>query len=128
MKRNRSLLEKPVDIMLCDIEMPVENGLSLLAWCRKREMDVETIFLTAHADLPVCRKRLWRWEDFDYILQPARYEEIEDAVGRATEKIRMKQRVNEDSRYGQLLKNKKGVVLGAMLANYVSRRRRMTWK
>ena len=37
------LLEKPVDIMLCDIEMPVENGLSLLAWCRKQEMDVETI-------------------------------------------------------------------------------------
>ena len=57
---------------------------------------------------------------FDYILQPARYEEIEDAVRRATEKIRMKQRVNEDSRYGQLLKNKKGVVLGAMLADLFS--------
>ena len=41
-------------------------------------------------------------------------------MGRATEKIRMKQRVNEDSRYGQLLKNKKGVVLGAMLEDLFS--------
>lgn len=113
------LLEKQVDIMLCDIEMPVENGLSLLAWCRKQEMDVETIFLTAHADFLYAKEAV-ALGSFDYILQPARYEEIEDAVGRATEKIRMKQRVNEDSRYGQLLKNKKGVVLGAMLADLFS--------
>ena len=90
------LLEKPVDIMLCDIEMPVENGLSLLAWCRKQEMDVETIFLTAHADFLYAKEAV-ALGSFDYILQPARYEEIEDAVRRATEKIRMKQRVNEDA-------------------------------
>ena len=54
------LLEKQVDIMLCDIEMPVENGLSLLAWCRKQEMDVETIFLTAMRTSCMPR-RPWRW-------------------------------------------------------------------
>ena len=58
------LLEKPVDIMLCDIEMPVENGLSLLAWCRKQEMDVETsqrhsLFCMRTSCM---QKRLWRWE------------------------------------------------------------------
>lgn len=80
---------------------------------------METIFLTAHADFLYAKEAV-ALGSFDYILQPARYEEIEDAVGRATEKIRMKQRVNEDSRYGQLLKNKKGVVLGAMLADLFS--------
>ena len=113
------LQEKQVDIMLCDIEMPVENGLSLLAWCRKQKMDVETIFLTAHADFLYAKEAV-ALGSFDYILQPARYEEIEEAVGRAAEKIRRKQRVNEDSRYGQLLKNKKGFVLGAMLADLFS--------
>ena len=63
------LLEKPVDIMLCDIEMPVENGLSLLAWCRKQEMDVETIFLTAHADFLYAKEAV-ALGSFDYILQP----------------------------------------------------------
>ena len=113
------LHEKKVDIMLCDIEMPVENGLSLLAWCRKQKMDVETIFLTAHADFLYAKEAV-ALGSFDYILQPARYEEIEDAVKRAAEKIRRKQRVKEDSRYGQLLKNKKGYVFGAMLADLFS--------
>ena len=119
-KEAQSVFERErIDVLLCDIEMPVENGLSLLAWCRKQEMDVETIFLTAHADFLYAKEAV-ALGSFDYILQPARYEEIEDAVRRATEKIRMKQRVNEDSRYGQLLKNKKGVVLGAMLADLFS--------
>lgn len=45
------LLLNKVDIMLCDIEMPGENGLSLLKWTQDQGMEVECIFLTAHADL-----------------------------------------------------------------------------
>ena len=36
--------------MLCDIEMPGENGLSLLRWARNRGMDFICVFLTSHAD------------------------------------------------------------------------------
>ncbi len=114
------LKEKQVDIMLCDIEMPVENGLSLLAWCREQKMDLETIFLTAHADFLYAKEAV-ALGSFDYILQPARYEEIEDAVRRASEKIRLKRQMREDSDYGQLLKNKKGVILGSMMADLFSR-------
>ena len=34
-RKAREILERePVDILLCDIEMPRENGLSLLRWAR----------------------------------------------------------------------------------------------
>ena len=38
-----------VDILLCDIEMPGENGLGLLRWVREQEKEIECIFLTCHA-------------------------------------------------------------------------------
>ena len=69
------LLLNQVDIMLCDIEMPGENGLSLLKWTLDQGMETECIFLTAHADFVYARTAM-QLGSFDYILQPARYEDI----------------------------------------------------
>ena len=62
------LLLNKVDIMLCDIEMPGENGLSLLKWTQDQGMEVECIFLTAHADFVYARIAM-QLGSFDYILQ-----------------------------------------------------------
>ena len=45
----RVFLANRVDIMLCDIEMPVESGISLFRWVKAQNYPVECIFLTAHA-------------------------------------------------------------------------------
>lgn len=113
------LKEKEVDIMLCDIEMPVENGLSLFSWTKEQGIGVEVIFLTAHADF-LYAKEAMALGSFDYILQPARYEEIEEAIRRASEKIRLKKQVDENSQYGQFLRKKKGIVLNAILGDLFS--------
>ena len=81
------LLMYPVDVMLCDIEMPGENGLSLYRWTKDKHMDLECIFLTAHADFSYAKTAM-QLESMDYILQPAPYEEIEAAVERAAGKVR----------------------------------------
>ena len=45
----RAIMEiQPVDVLLCDIEMPVENGLSFLHWIRSKNLQTECIFLTAY--------------------------------------------------------------------------------
>ena len=44
-----SLLEREAEVMLCDIEMPVESGLDLLKWMRDREMRTRCIFYAAGA-------------------------------------------------------------------------------
>lgn len=75
-----------IDIMLCDIEMPGENGLNLFAWVNEQGFDTACIFLTAHADFGYAQTAL-RLGSFDYILQPARYEEIEESILRVKEQI-----------------------------------------
>ena len=82
------LLLHKVDIMLCDIEMPGENGLSLLKWTQDQGMETECIFLTAHADFVYARTAM-QLGSFDYILQPARYEDIGNAILRAKQRIRI---------------------------------------
>ena len=32
--------ENEIEILLCDIEMPTESGLSLIAWIRREERDI----------------------------------------------------------------------------------------
>lgn len=103
-----------VDIVLCDIEMPVENGLMLLRWMRKTRLQAECIILTSHADF-LYAKEAMQLESFDYILQPARYEEIENALIKAREKILQKREFSSLSSYGQLLYEEKSHVLQALL-------------
>ena len=76
------LLDQNIDILLTDIEMPEENGIELFRWVRAREMDLLGIFLTAHPDFKYTKEAI-RLGGFDYILQPARYEEIQKAVQEA---------------------------------------------
>ncbi len=79
-------LREEVDILLCDIEMPPNNGFELLRWARERKPEVGCIFLTAHAEFGYAQEAL-KLGTFDYILQPAPYEEIEDALIRAAGKL-----------------------------------------
>lgn len=80
------LLREKIDILLCDIEMPGESGLSLVVWLQKQGRETKCIFLTAHADFPYAQKAL-QLGAVDYLLQPASYENIEAAIWRAAEQL-----------------------------------------
>ena len=82
-----SLLRQEAEVMLCDIEMPMESGLDLLDWLRQRGMTTRCIFLTAHAEFKYAQEAL-RLGGFDYIMQPAPYEQVADAVSRALENVK----------------------------------------
>ena len=82
-----SLLRQEAEVMLCDIEMPMESGLDLLDWLRQRGMTTRCIFLTAHAEFRYAQEAL-RLGGFDYIMQPAPYEQVADAVSRALEDVK----------------------------------------
>ncbi|MDO4293595.1 MAG: helix-turn-helix domain-containing protein [Eubacteriales bacterium] len=84
------LLAEPVDILLCDIEMPPRSGIELLSLIREHKLSARCIFLTAHAEFSYAQEAV-RLGGFDYILQPAPYSEIEAAVRRAIDDIREKE-------------------------------------
>lgn len=87
----RILAEHRIDVMLCDIEMPVENGLSLVGWMREQGMDTKCIFLTAHAEFTYAQKSVGLGA-FDYVVQPAPYTQIKEAVARAVASLRGEER------------------------------------
>ncbi len=80
-------LREEIDILLCDVEMPPHNGFELLRWARERKPEVGCIFLSAHAEFGYAQEAV-KLGSFDYILQPAPYEEIEEALIRAGGKMR----------------------------------------
>lgn len=108
-----------VDIMLCDIEMPTENGLELYKWVRESGYDVECIFLTAHAEFDYAREAV-SLKSFDYIVQPAPYEEVEAVVSRAAARVNEKRADNKIRSYGQYLLEKNDQIQNRMLGSWLS--------
>ena len=68
-----------IDVLLCDIEMPGENGLALIRWIRESGYDIDCILLTCHADFNYAREAI-ALDCRDYLLLPAKYEEIGECV------------------------------------------------
>lgn len=103
-----------VDILLCDIEMPQENGLSLFRWVVENYPETECIFLTSHADFQYAKEAL-TLGSFDYILQPARYEEVEDALKR----VRLKLLKNNKNRKLEKVSTYEEEIADGMANNYL---------
>ena len=100
MEGREVLCQTPIDILLCDIEMPRENGLSFCRWAKGQYPELECIFLTSHAEFDYAREALLLGS-CDYILQPASYKEIAESVGRAIKKIEQKREHSRLERQGK---------------------------
>lgn len=112
------LRTRPVNIMLCDIEMPGQDGLNLFRWVRENGYETECIFLTSHADFHYAKEAL-RLGSFDYILQPARYEDVETAIKKAIVKIRGKEEERQYYTYGRMVIKDMNLLLDAVLGRWL---------
>ncbi|MGI5945943.1 MAG: response regulator transcription factor [Lachnospiraceae bacterium] len=75
------------DVLLCDIEMPVENGLELFKWVKENDYKTCCVFLTSHAEFGYAKEAI-RLGAFDYVVSPAPYPEVASTVRRAVEFVR----------------------------------------
>ncbi|MCL2164428.1 MAG: helix-turn-helix domain-containing protein [Oscillospiraceae bacterium] len=88
-----------VDIILCDIEMPGKNGLELIRHVVKQYEDIECVFLTCHAKFEYAQEAI-QLGCSNYILAPAPYDIIADAIFAAAERVTKKRKQNKLLRYG----------------------------
>lgn len=96
----RALLEKyTVDLLLCDIELPGESGLSLVEFVKEQYPASECIMVTCHADFNYIKKAM-KYKVFDYILKPIDYEELE---GLLTQFAAERQKEQEKAELGRLV-------------------------
>lgn len=90
---------RPVDVVLCDIEMPGESGIELLRRVRERNLDVAFIILTCHAKFEYAQEAV-RLGCEDYILTPAPYSQIGNAVFGMVNRLIEKRAKESAAKYG----------------------------
>ena len=112
------LAEQEIDVMLCDIEMPVEDGLSLVRWMREQDMQTKCIFLTAHTEFSYAQRSVGLGA-FDYVVQPAPYTEIKGAVERAVASLRNEKNQELMQKYGHVANWKNKQETAAVLRHYL---------
>lgn len=123
----------PIDIMICDIEMPQETGLDLLAWIREEGMEVQTIFLTSYAKFEYAQRAV-KLDSLEYILKPVDYKQLQKALSLAVDKAvnsRQNEVFKENNRYWEQNRQNvteyfwNGVLSGAIASDEESMSRRM---
>jgi two-component system response regulator HydG len=76
--------EVPPDLVVTDLDMPVMNGLELLAALRERARDLPVIVVTGAADVRSAVSAM-RAGAVDYLTKPVDADELALAIGRAIE-------------------------------------------
>lgn len=97
-RQAKSLLkEYPVQILLCDIDMPQGSGLELLEWVRGRDMDVECVFLSSYANFAYAQMAV-RFSAIEYLLKPISNVDLERALERIVGIVQKKKNTFEQQR------------------------------
>lgn len=114
------VLEKEsVHVLLTDVEMPGRNGLILNSIVSESHPDILRIVLTSHANFTYAQESL-RMRCFDYIVQPAPYEDITLALQRALETVQLNHNNRRITHYGNLFRNHKHEFLGTIIQKLYS--------
>ena len=81
----RIMEQEPVDILLCDIEMPGKSGMDLIRWIAENHYPVIVLLLTCHSSFDYAKEAIGL-DVFDYLLKPIRIELLEDRLREALKK------------------------------------------
>lgn len=88
------LKNREIGLLLCDIEMPGESGLSLLEWINRERRDIGCIFMTCHADFSYAQQAL-RLGSFEYVLKPLDFQKLEVTLGEAAARLTQRRRLHQ---------------------------------
>lgn len=115
----RRLFESCVyDIVLCDIEMPGEDGISFAKWVLDQYPAVKLIFLTSHMDFSYMKQAI-AMHSFDYVLQPADEIELNQTIQKAIFEIQIEKKQKEMLNKGKLYDAQENSMIGWMFMRWL---------
>jgi YesN/AraC family two-component response regulator len=100
----------PIDLMLCDIEMPQGSGLDLFEWVKLHYPETECIFVTCHPDFEYVRKAM-QLGSLDYVLKPIDYEELDTILSNSVKRLQRKGKIVnqlQDPVLAKIIEHEKG--------------------
>ncbi|MGG4142621.1 response regulator [Paenibacillus algorifonticola] len=80
-------LDKPIDIIMTDVRMPIMDGFGLIERLNERGHRCKIIVLTGHEEFDYAKKAI-RYRIFEYLLKPVTLDKIEETVSRLSAEFR----------------------------------------
>lgn len=102
-------LREPVDIMVCDIEMPGGSGIELLSWVREQGYQTRNIFLTNHTRFHYAQTAI-KLDTVDFIGKMSPPSELEDALRRAVNMVKAMRVQQRYADYGHYWEENSGLL------------------
>ena len=99
----------PVDIMVCDIEMPGGSGIDLMKWVREEGYLTRNIFLTNHTRFHYAQTAI-KLDTVDFIGKMSPPAELEDALRRAVNMVRAMRVQKRYADYGRYWEENSGLL------------------
>ncbi|MCZ8518297.1 MULTISPECIES: helix-turn-helix domain-containing protein [Paenibacillus] len=119
------LLSSRIDVMICDIEMPDENGLELVAWVKANSPHTESVFLTCHSEFAFAKQAV-QLGSFDYLLKPVDEKElfsiVETMLRAVEDKAEQKHYNDMYSKYKSLWDKQQPILAERFWGDFLSRR------
>lgn len=72
------MIRKP-DLILLDVFLPKENGIDLLKWLRREEIDIDVILITADKTIERVQEA-FRYGTIDYLIKPFNFERLKESL------------------------------------------------
>lgn len=113
------LLNRKIDILLCDIEMPQGTGIELLEWGQEQNQDIISVLLTCHSDFKYARQAL-RLGCIDYLLKPVEPEELISVLKKADVMLKKKKESIRIEDYQQMWKRITPLVMESFWLNIIN--------
>lgn len=102
-------LQKPFDFILCDLKMPVMDGLQFLEEAKAHKIEATVIMMSAYATVDTA-VRAMKSGAYDFITKPFKIDEILCILDKAAERVALKKE-NQNLRHKVLeLENNRGFV------------------
>ena len=114
----RKFSQQVFELILCDIEMPEEDGISFAKWVLEAHPASKLIFLTSHADFDYVREAV-SLHSFDYLLQPATQEHLEEVILKAELQYQVEEESRRLAEDGQLYQLQKEEALRGIYLEYL---------
>ncbi len=80
------IMDNKVDVVLCDVKMPIMNGVELAKEIYNQNIKTKVIFLSAYREFDFVKKALLYGVE-DYIVKPTKYQELLDVFKNITNKL-----------------------------------------